>query len=122
MLKASLVQPIVCYVQVNSPWYLFPKLARYQKIFFYILAWHVIQELLLKISVLRKVYTVEPILVKGLNKIAGEIIQSFCFLSLIYSITLRGKEIKPANYYNKFFKLSFTYKHTDAKNKYYEGK
>ena len=86
MPKAGLVQPIVYYVQVNFPLYLFAKLARCQKIFF-LHPRGIIHELLLKISLLRKVYTVEPILVKGLNKIAGEIIQSFCFLSLMYSIT-----------------------------------
>ena len=39
-----------------------------------------------KISVLWKVYTIEPILVKRLNKIARKIVQSFCFLFLMNSV------------------------------------
>ena len=45
-------------------------------------------ELLLKVSALRNVYTVKPILLKELYKIAGKLLQSFCFLFLMYSVAI----------------------------------
>ena len=85
--KTSFVQPAVGNAQVCFTLYFLTKFICCQDIFFHVLAGRVFYEWLLKVSVLRKIYTIKRIPVTGLNKIAGEIIQSFCFLSFMYSIT-----------------------------------
>ena len=96
--KASLVQSIVRNTQIYLALYFFTKLTCSQEISFYILASCIVYQLLLKVNVLKKVYIVKPILVKGLFKIARKIIQSFCFSLLMYSVG--RQKIKPAIFFS----------------------
>ena len=84
--KASLVQSIVRNTQIYLALYFFTKFTCSQEISFNILARCIVYQLLLKVNVLKKVYIVKPILVKGLYKIARKIIQSFCFSLFMYSV------------------------------------
>lgn len=67
--KAGLVQYIVGNIQIYLALYFFTKFICCQEIFFYILARSIIDEQLLK------VYTVQPILVKGLNEIMYSVVR-----------------------------------------------